>query len=81
MTTETPDPKRPTPRSPDGELDRQDQDLQRDPRAPEERPGAERRKPPDVLPEEEGDEDNLDQEGQSGSKDRERSGDTRSRTP
>jgi hypothetical protein len=79
MTTETPDPNRPTPRSPDGELDRQD--LQRDPRAPEDRPGPERRRPPDVLPEEEGDEDDLDQEGQSGNKDRERSGDTRSRKP
>jgi hypothetical protein len=34
-----------------------------------------------VLPEEEGDEDDLNQEGQSGNKDRERSGDTRSRKP
>ena len=79
MTTETPDPNRPTPRSPDGEPNRQD--LQRDPRAPADNPGAERRRPPDVLPEEEGDEDELDQEGQSGNKDRERSGDTRSRNP
>ena len=79
MSIETPDPNRPTPRSPDGELDRQD--AQRDPRAPENRPGEERRKPPEVLPDDTGDEDDLDQPGQSGSKDRERSGSTRSRTP
>jgi hypothetical protein len=80
MTTETPDPNRPTPRSPDGNGDDR-KDLQRDPRAPEDRPGEERRRPPDVLPEEEGDEDDLGQEGQSGNKDRERSGDTRTRKP
>lgn len=79
MTTETQDPNRPTPQSPDGEPDRRD--TQRDPRAPQDRPQDPRRKPPDVLPEESEDEDDLDQPGQSGNKDRERSGSTRSRTP
>jgi hypothetical protein len=79
MGTQTPDPNRPQPQSPDGEFERRD--AQRDPRNPQDRPEDKRRRPPEVNPDDPRDDDDLNQPGQSGVEDRERSGSTRSRTP
>ena len=79
MGTERQDPTRPTPKSPDGDSARKDAQRDRPGQSPD-RPDEKRRKP-EVDPNIPGDDDDLNQPGQSGEKDRERSGSTRSRNP
>jgi hypothetical protein len=81
MGTERQDPTRPAPTSPDGDRGRQDAQRDRRPGQSSDRPEEKRRNPTEINPEVPGDDDDLDQPGQSGNQDRERSGSTRTRTP
>lgn len=81
MGTERQDPTRPAPTSPDSDPARQDAQRDRRPGQSSDRPDDKRRKPAEVNTEVPGDDDDLNQPGQSGNQDRERSGSTRSRNP
>lgn len=81
MTTERQDPNRPMPTTPDGDRGRQDAQRDRRPGESSDRPDEKRRKPGEINPDLPGDDDDLNQPGQSGNQDRERSGSTRSRNP